>query len=310
MRPNSSSQDAVTNQLLSNRWYTRITPQSTRRRRYSSAFVNNIWNAWSNRDNAAQDNCAGLLATMRTQVNNLKTTIDSSALDARQKPLVQRLIAESKQVLDALNPALLSQQASRSAAVAAPMQRTASEQSVISSNAKAALGCMAYLQSDQIFPGCAGTYQYIRERLEQIYRLMDGEYQVADVEGVRQQSLPAVQQAMPMVVAPNGPVTTSTLSTTPGASGMGQAPAPSPVAGLEAKPSPWNGTPNTTEDGQEAVGTGQNWFSTYGTTVEHFAERCSRWLRANGGGQTALVEHLRANTVPENVIVQTMPYVR
>lgn len=318
-------------------WYNRLPPRPTRRRRYGSSVVNNVWNAWSNWDNAAQGNAAGLLTTMRTQVDNTKLMIDSSGLYGTQKHLVQQLIAEVKQALDALNPALLSQQVSHTSLQSAPMRRTSSEQSVISSNAKAALGCMAYLQDDQLFPGCAATYQYVRERLEQIFRLMDGEYQVADVEGVRrqQQQVLAPSQAAPTALNPDGTMTPYASPTvglsvpyssqTPNAaqvqgyapaqavgnsaSGVGRTPAPSPVAGLEAKSPPWDGTANTTSDGQETVGSGQDWFSTYGTTVEKFAERCSRWLRANGGGQAALVAHLRANTVPENVIAQTMPYV-
>ena len=327
-----------TTQLSQQHWYNRLPTRPTRRRRYGSSAVNNIWNAWSNWGNAAQGNAAGLLTTMRTQVDNLKLMIDGSGLYGTQKQLVQRLIAETKQALDALNPALLSQQVSRTSSNIDPMLRTASEQSAISSNAKATLGCMAYLQDDQLFPGCSGTYQFVRERLEQIYRLMDGEYQVGDVEGVRRppQTALAPQQAAPMVLNTDGTMTPYTPPTagstalqmsqtpnaaqvqgfapaptgSPSASGAGQTPAPSPVAGLEAKPPPWDGTANTTANGQETVGSGQDWFSTYGTSVEKFAERCSRWLRANGGGQAALVAHLRANTVPENVITQTMPYVR
>lgn len=303
-------------------WYTRL-PPPPRRRRYSSSVINNLWNVGSNWDNAIQGSSAGLLATMRTQTDNLKLMIDSSALDTTQKPLIQRLIAEAKQALDGLNPALLSQQASRTSAPSAPMRRTASEQSAISSNAKAALGCMAYLQDESLFPGCTATYQYVHDRLEQIYRLMDGEYQVGDVEGVRQQPQAlAPQQAVPMVLNPNGSMTPYISPPSAGTTALytsqppnptqsqGYSPAPSPVAGLEAKPSSWEGAPNTTEDGQETVGRGQDWFSTYGTTVEQFAARCSRWQKANGGGQGALVAHLRANTVPENVIAQTMPYVR
>jgi len=337
MRPTNTSL-TTTDQPASRRWYSRLPTRSPHRRRYGSSAVNNIWNAWSNWGNAAQGNAAGLLTTMRTQVDNLKQMIDASGLYGVQKQLVQRLIAEIKQALDALNPALLSQQASRTSLQSVPMRRTASEQSAISSNAKAALGCMAYLQDDQLFPGCAGTYQFVRERLEQIYRLLDGEYQVGDVEGVRRppQTALAPQQAAPMILNPDGsmmPYTPPSAGATalqtpqtpsaaqvqgfapaptvsPNASGAGQSPAPSPVAGLVAKSPPWDGTANTTSDGQETVGSGQDWFSTYGTSVEKFAERCSRWLRANGGGQAALVAHLRQNAVPENVIVQTMPYVR
>ena len=328
---------ATTNQTAFRHWYARThLPPPLRRRRYSSSVLNNMWNAGSNWDNALQGNSAGLLATMRTQTNNLKLMIDASALVVTQKPLVQRLIAEVTQALDGLNPALLSQQTSRTSAPSTLMRRTASEESAISSNAKAALGCMAHLQDDQLFPGCSATYQYIRERLEQIYRLMDGEYQVGDVEGVRQQQQASTpQQAAPMILNPVGSITPyappsagttalytsqqpsgaqtqgySPATTVPDTSGAGQMPTSSPVAGLEAKPAPWSGTPNTTEDGQETVGSGQNWFSTYGTIVEQFATRCSRWLKANGGGQAALVEHLMQSGVPENVIAQTMPYVR
>ena len=318
-------------------WYSRLPPRPSRRRRYGSSILNNVWNATSNWGNAVQGNAAGLLTTMRTQVDNLKLMIDGSDLFGTQKQLVQRLIAEVKQALDALNPALLGQQASRTSSRIDPMLRTASAQSAISSNAKAALGCVAYLQDDQLFPGCSATYQYVRERLEQIFRLMDGEYQAADVESVRRpQTALAPQQSAPMVLNTDGTMTPYTPPTagstalqmsqtpnaaqvqgfapaptgSPSASGAGQTPAPSPVAGLEAKPPPWDGTANTTANGQETVGSGQDWFSTYGTSVEKFAERCSRWLRANGGGQAALVAHLRQNTVPENVITQTMPYVR
>lgn len=323
------------NQTVSHHWYTRLPPRPARRRRYSSSLINNVWNATSNWDNALQGNPAGLLATMRVQVDNLKQMIDASSLDTSQKPVLQRLIVETKQALDSLNPASLSQQTNRTSFNSSSMRRLASEESAISSNAKAALGCMAYLQDDQLFPGCSGIYQYIRERLEQIYRLMDGEYQVADVAGVRQQQMaPTTQQSAPMVLDHDGSMTpytppsagTTALYTSQppyapqvqgyapaptvlDASGAGQTSVPSPVAGLEAKHAPWGGTPNTTEDGQETVGSGQDWFSTYGTTMEQFAARCSRWMRANGGGQAALVQHLRANTVPENVIVQTLPYV-
>ena len=324
--------------LTAQHWYTRLSPCPPRRRRYGSSVFNNMWNAGSNWDNALQGNPAGLLATMRSQIDSLKQMIDSSGLDTSQKPFIQRLIVETKQALDSLNPALLSQQASRTSATPAPMRRLASEESAISSNAKAALGCVAYLQDAQLFPGCAGTYQYIRERLEQIFRLMDGEYQVGDVVGIRQQQQAALapQQTAPMTLNADGtimPYTASSAGTTalytsqppyapqvqgyapapttsPSASGTGQMAAPSPVAGLEARQAPWEGTPNTSEDGQEAVGTGQDWFSLYGTSVDKFAARCSRWLRANGGGQAALVTHLRQNTVPENVIGQVLPYVQ
>ena len=304
-------------------WYNRPPTRPPRRRRYGSSVINNVWNATSNWGNAAQGNAAGLLTTMRTQVDNLKLMIDGSGLFGTQKQLVQRLIAETKQALDSLNPVLLSQQASRTSSRINPMLRTASEPSVISSNAKAALGCIAYLQDDQLFPGCSGTYQFVRERLEQIYRLMDGEYQVGDVESVRRpQTALAPQQSAPLILNSNGTMTPYTppsvgataLQTpqtpsaaqvqgfapaptvSPSASGAVQTPAPSPVAGLEAKSPPWDGTANTTANGQETVGSSQDWFSTYGTTVEKFAERCSRWLRANGGGQAALVAHLRTNT--------------
>ena len=336
MRPPEFSPTAVTNNPASHRWYTRLPPRPARRRRYSSSVINNMWNATSNWDNALQGNPAGLLATMRVQVNNLKQMIDASGLDTSQKPFLQRLIVETKQALDSLNPVSLGQQANRTSLIAVPMRRFASEDSAISSNAKAALGCMAYLQDDQLFPGCSGIYQYVRERLEQIYRLMDGEYQIADVAGVRQQQMAlTTQQSAPMVLnydssmTPYTPPSAGTTAlytsqpsyapqvqeyapppTVPDASGAGQTPVSSPVAGLKAKPTPWGGTSNTTEDGQETVGSGQDWFSTYGTTLEKFAARCSRWLKANGGGQEALVEHLRQNTVPENVIVQTLPYVQ
>lgn len=335
MRPPDTT-TTTNNEPASQHWYSRLPPQPPRRRRYGSSVVNNVWNAWSNWSNAVQGNSAGLLATMRSQVTNLKQMIDTSALYAQQKPLVQRLIAEAKQALDSINPALLNQQTSRLSSIPAPMRRTASEQSAISSNAKAALGCMAYLQDDQLFPGCLDTYQYVRERLEQIFRLMDGEFQVGDVLGARQQLQTALapQQAVPMVLDPDSSMTPSMppsagttalytspsanatqvqgympATTVPSAPGSGQTPAPSPVAGLEAKPAPWEGMSNTTDDGQETVGNRQDWFSTYGTTVERFAERCSRWLQANRGVQAQLVAHLRQSGVPENVIVQTLPYV-
>lgn len=336
--PSTDSFPADTTYPTHKHWYNRLPSRQPRRRRYASSVFNNIWNTTSNWDNAAQGNAAGLLATMRTQVENLKQMIDTSGLYGTQKQLVQRLIAETKQALDSLNPALLSQQVSRASLHSTAMRRMASEQSAISSNAKAALGCIAYLQDDQLFPGCSATYQYVRERLEQIFRIMDGEFEIADVEGIRQQQQtpPAPQQTSPLVLNPDGsmtayappsagttslytsqppnaaqvqgyvPVTTTPSST----SGMGQTSAPSPVAGLKAKPASWYGTPNETDGGEETVGRGQDWFSTYGTTVEQFAARCSQWLRANGGGQAALVEHLRQNTVPENVIGQTLPYVR
>ncbi len=319
-------------------WYQPIPPRPVHCRRYGSSVLNNAWNAMSNWDNAAQGNAAGLLTTMRAQVDNLKQMIDASGLYGNQKQLVQQLVAETKQALDALNPALMNQQTSRSSASLKAMRRTASEESAISSNAKAALGCMAYLQDEQLFPGCAATYQYIRERLEQIFRLIDGEYQVSDVEGVRQQQQAALapQQAAPMVLTPDGVVTpytplsvgstapytaqtpsamqvqgyTPAQTASPSAMGLGQTSPPSPVAGLEAKSPSWNGTPNTTVDGQETVGSGQDWFSTYGTTLKQFAARCSRWMRANGGSQAVLVEHLRQNTVPQNVIGQVLPYVQ
>jgi len=319
-------------------WYERQPPRPVRRRRYGSSVLNNIWNATSNWDNATQGNTAGLLETMRTQSDNLKQMIDASGLYGNQKQLVQRLIAETKQALDALNPAVLNQQSGRPAFSDTKMRRTASEEAAISSNAKAALGCMTYLQDEQLFPGCAATYQYVRERLEQIFRLVDGEYQVSDVEGVRQQQQVALapQQAAPMILNPDGSMTPYTSpaagsaalptsqmppaaqvqgygpaqTDSPSASGAGQTTAPSPVAGLEAKAPAWDGTPNTTVDGQETVGSGQDWFSTYGTTLEKFAARCSRWMQANGGNQALLVEHLRQNTVPENVIGQVMAYVQ
>lgn len=325
-----------TTQSTQQHWYSRLPTRPPRRRRYGSSAINNLWNATSNWGNAVQGNAAGLLATMRTQVDNLKLMIDASGLFGTQKQLVQRLIAEVKQALDALNPALLSQQVSRTSSTPAPMRRLANEESVISSNAKAALGCMAYLQDDNLFPGCSVTYQYVRERLEQIFRLMDGEYQAADVEGVRrqQQQMLAPSQAALMVLNPGGstmPYTSPSAGATaadtsqspsaanvqgyaplatfnPSASDTRQTPVPSPVAGLEAKPPSWNGTPNMTSEGQETVGSGQDWFSLYGTTVEKFAERCSNWMRQNGGDQTALVAHLRQNGVPDNVIGLTMPY--
>ena len=323
--------------LTAQHWYTRLLPRPPHRRRYGSSVFNNMWNAGSNWDNAIQGSPSGLLETIRVQVNSLKQMIDASGLDNSQKPFLQQLIGETKLALDALNPAILSQQVNRTSFQFTAMQRLASEESAISSNAKAALGCMAYLQDDQLFPGCSGIYQYIRERLEQIYRLMDGEYQVADVAGVRQQQMaPTTQQSVPMVLNPDGTMTPYTPpsagstalpaspipyaaqvqgyapapTASPSALGTGQTAAPSPVAGLKAKTPPWEGTSNTTQGGQEAVGTGQDWFSLYGTSVEKFAQRCLRWLRANGGGQAALVAHLRANTVPENVIGQTMPYVQ
>lgn len=323
--------------LTAHHWYKRLPPRPPRHRRYGSSVVNNIWNAGSNWDNAVQGSPAGLLETMRVQVSNLKQMIDASGLDTSQKPFLQQLIGETKQAFDALNPAMLNQQASRTSFRSTAMRRLASEESAISSNAKADLGCMAYLQDDNLFPGCAGTYQYVRERLEQIFRIMDGEYQVGDVEGIRQQQQAALapQQAAPMTLNADGtmtPYTSPSAGSTalpasqipnpaqvqgyapmqtisPSTLGAGQTAAPSPVAGLEAKQAPWEGTPNTTEDGQETVGRGQDWFSTYGTTLDQFAARCSRWLRANGGGQAALVEHSKQNTVPENVIGQVLPYV-
>ena len=194
------------NQTFSHHWYTRLLSRPARRRRYSSFVLNNIWNATSNWDNALQGNPAGLLATMRVQVDNLKQVIDASGLDNSQKPFLQRLIVEAKQALDSLNP--VSQQANRTSSNSSPMRRLANEESAISSNAKAALGCMAYLQDDQLFPGCSGIYQYVRERLEQIYRLMDGEYQIADVVGIRQQQMaPTTQQFTPMFLNPDGSMT-------------------------------------------------------------------------------------------------------
>ena len=334
MRPTNTSLTTI-DQPTSHHWYNRPPTRPPRRRRYGSSVINNVWNATSNWGNAAQGNAAGLLTTMRTQVDNLKLMIDGSGLFGTQKQLVQRLIAETKQALDSLNPVLLSQQASRTSSRINPMLRTASEPSVISSNAKAALGCIAYLQDDQLFPGCSGTYQFVRERLEQIYRLMDGEYQVGDVESVRRpQTALAPQQSAPLILNSNGTMTPYTppsagstapytsqpsnaaqvqgyaplTAVGPSASDTRQTPAPSPVAGLEAQPPSWNGTPNTTAEGEETVGSGQDWFSLYGTTVERFAERCLNWMRQNGGDQTALVAHLRQSGVPENVIGLTMPY--
>ena len=94
---------------------------------------------------------------------------------------------------------------------------------------------------------------------------------------------------------------------TPGYPGQAQTSVASPVVGLQPKPAPWGGTPNTTPQGDETVGVRQDWFSAYGTTSDQFAARCSRWMRAQGGGQPPLVAHLRANGVPENVIGQTPP---
>ena len=310
-------------------WYNKQPPRPACRRRYGSSVINNVFNAWSNWANATQGNTAGLLATMRVQVNNLKMMIDSSLLDSQQKLLIQQLIAEAKQALDALNPASLSQQVSRLSSLQlssspVPMHRIASEQFAISSNAKAALGCMAYLRDDSLFPNCAGTYQYVRERLEQIFRLMDNEFQIADIQAVRQQqSAIAPQQTAPMVVNPDGSMTPY-MTQTPSAaqvqryapvtmagsstSGIGQALSPSPVAGLKVNPPSWDGTPNTAPDGQETVDSGQDWFTLYGTTPKKFASRCSRWLQASGGGQAALAAHLSANGVPNNIIAQIMPY--
>ena len=176
------------------------------------------------------------------------------------------------------------------------------------------MGAMAYLNDPNLF-GQQGQalYAFIQYRLQQGIALMEGSVSLGDVVGERQRLLAQQQQEGAQTVQPQQmpyQSVTSIVPTAPSASGAGQSPAPSPVAGLVAKSPPWDGTTNTTKNGEETVGSGQDWFSTYGTTLEKFAERCSRWLRANGGGQAALVTHLRQNAVPENVIVQTMPYVR
>lgn len=293
MRPPDTT---TNNESASQHWYTRIPPRPPRRRRYGSSVVNNVWNAWSNWDNAVQGNSAGLLATMRTQVTNLKQMIDTSALDAQQKPLVQRLIAETKQALDSINPALLSQRASRLSSIPAPMRRTASEQSIISSNAKAALGCMAYLQDGQLFPGCGGTYQYVRERLEQIFRLMDGEYQTTDVEGVRQQQ--GIAEGV------------TTPPSSPSGSGWGQNIADGAASGLQARvqPSTTNGAPGMPSSGlRDALG--QDWYSQNSTTFALFLARVQSWAQSGGVGRDGLAKHLRENSIPETVVQQVIPYI-
>jgi len=80
---------------------------------------------------------------MRIQIGNLKQMIDASDIYGTQKPLAQQLITEVKRAMDALNPALPSQQGYRTSAPSILMRRKASEQSAISSSTKAALGCMA-----------------------------------------------------------------------------------------------------------------------------------------------------------------------
>jgi len=283
-----------------------------------------------------------LIGCMRTQISNLwELALHSDLSQAPnddQKTAVVTLLKECRDALYGFNP--LTPQAQSSSGVATsplapsvPTQtangafsrpvafaptgstrpgrfRTASTQSQIESNTKAAMGAMAYLNDPNLF-GQQGQalYAFIQYRLQQGIALMEGSVSLGDVVGERQRLLAQQQQEGAQTVQPQQmpyQSVTSIVPTAPSASGAGQSPAPSPVAGLVAKSPPWDGTTNTTKNGEETVGSGQDWFSTYGTTLEKFAERCSRWLRANGGGQAALVTHLRANTVPENVIVQTM----
>lgn len=312
-------------------WYPRsIRPSGPKpsRRQGASAIVNglNAVDYWMHGDDPTY-----LIGCMRTQIANLwELALHSDLSQAPnndQKTAVVTLLKECRDALYGFNPLTPQAQSSSGPAPSpadssAPAQtagpdrfRTASSQSEIESNAKAALGAMAYLNDPNLF-GQRGQalYAFIQYRLQQAVALMEGSVSLGDVVAERQRLIAQQQQAQGVQIAQpqqaQYQADTAVAPTNSSASGSPQAVPVSPVAGLKAKAPSWYGTPNRTEDGQETVGSGQDWFSLYGTTVEKFAERCSRWLRANGGGQSALVAHLRMNTVPENVIMQTMPYVR
>ena len=314
------------------------------RRHGASAIVNglNAVDYWRHGDDPTY-----LIGCMRTQIANLwELALHSDLSQAPnndQKTAVVTLLKECRDALYGFNPLTPQSQSSSGPApspASSPAQaqtagqafaqpitfsptsatrpdrfRTASSQSEIESNAKAALGAMAYLNDPNLF-GQQGQalYAFIQYRLQQAIALMEGSVSMGDVVAERQRLIAQQQQAQGVQIAQPQQAQyqagAAVAPTNSSASGSPQAVPVSPVAGLKAKSPPWDGTANTTADGQETVGSGQDWFSTYGTTVEKFAERCSRWLRANGGGQAALVAHLRMNTVPENVIMQTMPYIR
>ena len=315
-------------------WYpTSVRPSGPKlpsRRLGASALVNglNAVDYWAHGNDPTY-----LIGCMRVQVTNLwELALHSDLPQAPgndQKTAVVTLFKECRDALYGFNP-LTPQSAvgvnTSSPAYSMPTQafaqhtpfvptsssctrqiRIASTQSQIESNAKAALGAMAYLQDTNLF-GSQGQalYAYIQYRLQQAIALMEGSVTLSDVVSERQRLMIQQQQAQGTQAAQYqaGSPVVSPSST---ASGMNQNATPSPVAGLKAKSPSWDGMPNTNEDGQATVGSRLDWFSTYGTTLEQFAARCSRWLQANGGDQAALVSHLRQNTVPENVIRQTMP---
>ena len=189
---------------------------------------------------------------------------------------------------------------------------SASTQSQIESNAKAALGTLAYLNDPNLF-GQQGQslYTFLQYRLQQAIALMEGSVTLEDVASERQrlitqQQVQGQQGVQSGSYLPGAP-TTAPTSNTPNF--VPTTDIPSPVAGLEPKAQSWEGTPNTDANGQETVGSRQDWFSVYGTTLAQFAARCSRWMRGSGSNQAMLMTHLRQNGVPDNIIAQTMPYV-
>ncbi len=331
-------------------WYPKalrpIGPKQSRRFG-ASAIVNglNAVDFWMHADNPTY-----LIGCMRTQIANLWELALHSDLSQDpnndQKAAVVMLLKECRDALYAYNPLTPQTQPASNAgsaptsgqaspqtagqAFAQPMafaptsavhpgnRRTASTQSQIESNAKAALGTMAYLQDPNIF-GTQGPalYAFIQYRLQQVASLMEGSVSLSDVVSERQR-LVAQQQTQGLQPPQTVPYQSSSAAyqgggavapSSPSAPNAAEAAVPSPVAGLKLEGKSLDGIPNKDQNGQETVGSSQDWFSTYGTTPQIFAARCSRWLKANGGSHVTLVSHLRQNTVPENVIRQTLPYV-
>ena len=139
-------------------WYRRPPQPPRRPKRYGSSVVNNVWNAWGNWADANERNPAGILQTMKVQVNNLAGVIAASPLYGEERVVVFSLVSEVQQALNGLNPALLNQQAQRTSAHAT-LTRVANDRSQISSNAKAALGVLRYLGDGSLFPyGRAGPW--------------------------------------------------------------------------------------------------------------------------------------------------------